>query len=203
MDIQFRDGIVEGSSIETRSRWVRYDAIGDRINAVCSPLEKQFPQLNSGKMRDLGDIIFYSDDMAGGIYYLYALVGAGGEHAETMIDLIMNVIYPKTQKLNHFSVNFLLDFVNHCVVEKFSAQERKLAMERVLNGEDYKTIKFEKINSDETINIVNGVLEGVDLDTIRKKPALVNYYVGQVMKASKGKVNVAVVKQLIEERVNI
>jgi hypothetical protein len=192
---------VFGCSIESRGEWVLYESIGERIQQTCRPLTLQYPQLNAGKLRDLNDIVSESRDMESAIYYVASIVSFLEDKAEVAIDLILNAIYPATNKLNYFSVEFLNDFITYCETEKFSSQERKIAMDRVICGEDYKTIKFEKIDASETINAVNEALKDVNFEDIKKKPSLINYYVGKVMKATKGKVNVAQVKHLIEDKV--
>lgn len=188
-----------GINFDKKTEWTRYDSIGDSIQTTCSPLYKQFPNITKSKLSDLEDVMWNFNNVSSVIYYVHTILH--NEYAEILLDMIMNSIYPKTDKIDYFSTTFLLKFIEYCNVNKFTAQERKLAIEMVLDGKEYTSIKFEKINNSETEELVNTVMKDVDYNDIIKKPALINYYVGQVMKLSKGKAPVNLIKELIEQKV--
>jgi hypothetical protein len=191
--------IFNGTRFEKGQEWLMYPDIGKAINKATKPLKAWVKDFNPAKLDDLDTLIWQNKNPVDGVYYAHMILRPQNKYREDMIDLILNVIYPKTKNVMYLKYHVFYRFLEYAEENKFSSKERITALEQFLDGKPLEEIKFEKIDNTETETLVREVMKSVNLDELRRKPTLVNYYVGQVMKLSKGKAPVATVKTLIEE----
>lgn len=145
------------------------------------------------------------------LYWAYGISSLSPKHSEIFVKLLLGQL-PREAKNRSVRVNEVLPkeilekYVSGVVERVVPSSKTKEFFEELLLGSSFeealKNEKFNTVSEDFTSSLVDSVIEKnkEQFSKIVQNPQLINWFVGQVMKESKGKASPEVVKNMLEER---